>query len=169
MQIKIKNEKNTNYSFTNQTNEIVGESKHIQIIFTSVLVIYICCAALTLTSFKELNLNSVNNFKMKFKKSKYEELKEESSEHESYQNEDQISSNSDINEPAINISNEKNDISLNEYFKNYFKTMLLVPKPLVLLCITNYFCWSSLVCYSLYFTDFVAKEIFGELYCQIIE
>ena len=154
-----------NYNFTNQTNnhdEIVKESKHIQIIFTSVLVIYICCAGLTLTSFKELSLNTVENFKMKIRKNKYEELVEETSEYESsYQNEDQINTKYDANITEINIESEINNISLMEYFKNYFKTIILVPKPLVLLCITNYFCWSSLVCYSLYFTDFVAKEVFG--------
>ena len=29
------------------------------------------------------------------------------------------------------------------------------------LCLTNLFCWSSLVCYSLYFTDFVGQAVFG--------
>ena len=28
------------------------------------------------------------------------------------------------------------------------------------LCLTNLFCWSSLVCYSLYFTDFVGQAVF---------
>lgn len=30
-----------------------------------------------------------------------------------------------------------------------------------ILCLTNLFCWMSLVCYSLYFTDFVGEAVFG--------
>lgn len=38
-------------------------------------------------------------------------------------------------------------------------TQLRVP-PLQVLCLTNLFCWMSLVCYSLYFTDFVGQAVF---------
>lgn len=34
-------------------------------------------------------------------------------------------------------------------------------QSLRILCITNLFCWMSLVCYSLYFTDFVGEAVFG--------
>ena len=58
-------------------------------------------------------------------------------------------------------SNEKFDNDILKYFKQYFQSLIQIKKPLLMLCITNCFCWMSLVCYSLYFTDFVAKEIFG--------
>jgi len=35
-----------------------------------------------------------------------------------------------------------------------------MPSSLRWLCLTNLFCWSSLVCYSLYFTDFVGQAVF---------
>lgn len=35
-----------------------------------------------------------------------------------------------------------------------------MPSSLRWLCLTNLFCWSSLVCYSLYFTDFVGQSVF---------
>ena len=36
-----------------------------------------------------------------------------------------------------------------------------MPMSLRVLCVTNLFCWMSLVCYSLYFTDFVGEAVFG--------
>lgn len=36
-----------------------------------------------------------------------------------------------------------------------------MPASMRILCLTNLFCWMSLVCYSLYFTDFVGEAVFG--------
>lgn len=36
-----------------------------------------------------------------------------------------------------------------------------MPRSLLVLCLTNFFCWASLVCYSLYFTDFVGQSVYG--------
>ncbi|XP_076324753.1 loss of visual transmission isoform X2 [Tachypleus tridentatus] len=44
--------------------------------------------------------------------------------------------------------------------KEYLKSIVFMPNSLRILCLTNLFCWSSLVCYSLYFTDFVGEVIF---------
>ena len=44
---------------------------------------------------------------------------------------------------------------------NYLWTIVYMPKSLRILCLTNLFCWMSLVCYSLYFTDFVGEAVFG--------
>lgn len=46
-------------------------------------------------------------------------------------------------------------------FREYVKTIIQLPKSLQWLCVTNFFCWMSLVCYSLYFTDFVGEAVFG--------
>ncbi|ODM96455.1 Membrane-associated transporter protein, partial [Orchesella cincta] len=46
-------------------------------------------------------------------------------------------------------------------FREYLKTIVQLPKSLQWLCATNFFCWMSLVCYSLYFTDFVGEAVFG--------
>ena len=35
-----------------------------------------------------------------------------------------------------------------------------MPRSLLILCLTNLFCWASLVCYSLYFTDFVGQSVY---------
>ena len=39
-------------------------------------------------------------------------------------------------------------------------TQVRMPRSLVVLCLTNLFCWASLVCYSLYFTDFVGQSVY---------
>lgn len=49
------------------------------------------------------------------------------------------------------------EISLQEYIHS----IIYMPKSMRILCLTNLFCWMSLVCYSLYFTDFVGEAVFG--------
>lgn len=45
--------------------------------------------------------------------------------------------------------------------RQYLLSIVYMPKSLRILCVTNLFCWMSLVCYSLYFTDFVGEAVFG--------
>ncbi|KAJ8306932.1 hypothetical protein KUTeg_015016 [Tegillarca granosa] len=45
--------------------------------------------------------------------------------------------------------------------KTYLISIIRMPRSLLILCITNLFCWMSLVCYSLYFTDFVGQAVYG--------
>ena len=45
--------------------------------------------------------------------------------------------------------------------KTYLMSIVHMPKSLLILCVTNLFCWMSLVCYSLYFTDFVGQAVYG--------
>lgn len=45
--------------------------------------------------------------------------------------------------------------------KTYLKSIIKMPKSLQILCVTNLFSWMSLVCYSLYFTDFVGQAVTG--------
>jgi hypothetical protein len=43
----------------------------------------------------------------------------------------------------------------------YLWSIIYMPSSLRVLCLTNLFCWMSLVCYSLYFTDYVGEAVFG--------
>ena len=43
----------------------------------------------------------------------------------------------------------------------YLWSIIYMPNSMRVLCLTNLFCWMSLVCYSLYFTDFVGEAVFG--------
>ncbi|XP_077994123.1 membrane-associated transporter protein-like [Glandiceps talaboti] len=45
--------------------------------------------------------------------------------------------------------------------KTYLMSIIYMPYSLRILCLTNLFCWMSLVCYSLYFTDFVGQAVYG--------
>ncbi|KAK3105636.1 hypothetical protein FSP39_002399 [Pinctada imbricata] len=45
--------------------------------------------------------------------------------------------------------------------KTYLMSIFKMPRPLLILCLTNLFCWMSLVCFSLYFTDFVGQAVYG--------
>ncbi|TRY68433.1 hypothetical protein TCAL_01367 [Tigriopus californicus] len=45
-------------------------------------------------------------------------------------------------------------------FSQYLWSIIYMPSSLRVLCLTNLFCWMSLVCYSLYFTDFVGEAVF---------
>ena len=54
-------------------------------------------------------------------------------------------------------------------FTNYLWTIIYMPNSLRVLCLTNLFCWMSLVCYSLYFTDFVGEAVFKGRYIYILQ
>jgi solute carrier family 45 protein 1/2/4 len=43
---------------------------------------------------------------------------------------------------------------------HYLMSIIHMPRSLQNVCITNFFCWSAHVCYSLYFTDFVGESVF---------
>eukprot|EP00096_Caligus_rogercresseyi_P012847 TRINITY_DN5513_c0_g1_i1.p1 TRINITY_DN5513_c0_g1~~TRINITY_DN5513_c0_g1_i1.p1 ORF type:complete len:462 (-),score=85.36 TRINITY_DN5513_c0_g1_i1:78-1277(-) len=43
----------------------------------------------------------------------------------------------------------------------YLWSIIYMPNSLRILCLTNLFCWMSLVCYSLYFTDYFGEAVFG--------
>lgn len=45
-------------------------------------------------------------------------------------------------------------------FAEYLTSIIFMPHSLRMVCLTNLFCWSAHVCYSLYFTDFVGESIF---------
>ncbi|XP_062579204.1 membrane-associated transporter protein-like [Saccostrea cucullata] len=58
--------------------------------------------------------------------------------------------------PSSNLISLLNEVKL----KTYLVSIVRMPKSLFVLCVTNLFCWMSLVCYSLYFTDFVGQAVF---------
>ncbi|KAK3577707.1 hypothetical protein CHS0354_032700 [Potamilus streckersoni] len=52
------------------------------------------------------------------------------------------------------------NILLDASVKDYLMSIIKMPRSMMVLCLTNLFCWMSLVCYSLYFTDFVGQAVF---------
>ncbi|GFN87906.1 proton-associated sugar transporter a [Plakobranchus ocellatus] len=53
------------------------------------------------------------------------------------------------------------DVSTDVTLRTYLQSIVHMPSSLWVLCATNLFCWMSLLCYSLYFTDFVGQSVFG--------
>ncbi len=126
---------------------------HKQFLFSIVAVIYLICALISISSFKEIPLENLRNSDNSNGSSvKYEKMDEEMDDPEAI-NESQKTSSTD------NLSKQANskESSTNEYFKSIFK----MPSSLKWLCLTHCFSWMSLLCFSLYFTDFVGEEIFG--------
>ncbi|KAL4229126.1 hypothetical protein ACF0H5_012164 [Mactra antiquata] len=93
------------------------------------------------------------------------------------QNDDWVTDQSDRHSINKDSSSEKIDAkkrpilqkTLSEYqelseevtLKTYLRSIIKLPRSMLILCLTNLFCWMSLVCYSLYFTDFVGQSVYG--------
>ena len=70
------------------------------------------------------------------------------------------------NDNMTTIKDANNDRRFSSIFegvslKTYLRSIVILPRSLLVLCLTNLFCWMSLVCYSLYFTDFVGQSVYG--------
>lgn len=55
---------------------------------------------------------------------------------------------------------DENDEGTHVSFVTYLKSIIFMPKPLRILCITNCFAWMGQIVYALYFTDFVGESVF---------
>lgn len=44
--------------------------------------------------------------------------------------------------------------------KDFLKSIIMMPKSIAILCLTNLFCWMGHLSFCLYFTDFVGEEVF---------
>ncbi|CAH1773681.1 unnamed protein product [Owenia fusiformis] len=188
------------------TNSFIGG--HVRFVFTFVLVMYIVCLLVTISSYKEVPLNKISGIAeqlQKKNKSKkggtyHKFTNEESPEKESnslvsnggqgemfemtetrntlYKTFD-MKSNGELNSnyEANHVTNatveetceSRQSFSKSEpvilptevSLKTYLKSIIQMPKSIGVLCLTNLFCWMSLVCYSLYFTDFVGQSVYG--------
>ena len=187
---------------------------HVRVVFTLVLLIFLVCVTITMTSFREVPLSKLAGMSEKLqrnKKSKYRKFTNEDSDVSSTGN--GISSNDiadqygSISETCVDESNDNIALQIfraqSKEFTNrdfqaqeegkpessaynientkragfkrqqtlemqaevdlrtYLRSIIHLPRALVVLCVTNLFCWMSLVCYSLFFTDFVGQAVMG--------
>ena len=189
----------------------------VSFVFTLVLVIYIICCSMTVTSFREIPLDQIGvgaeTFqcnkkkvgKAKYRKFTNEDDDDDSSEGDAVESQEvgqtaehldeQITSPKTYGSTAdsfgektdqyqslpgsvdtkLPVSNGAVQIEADEYYKSggnepmpseitlrmYMLSVIRMPKSMFFLCLTNLFSWMSLVCYSLYFTDFVGQAVFG--------
>ncbi|KAL5285366.1 hypothetical protein ACFFRR_007219 [Megaselia abdita] len=67
-----------------------------------------------------------------------------------------------LNPDYVETESTKDDDEGEEHMTlvQYLKTIVVMPRSLQILCLTNLFCWMSHLCYNLYFTDFVGEAVF---------
>ncbi|GBP09879.1 Membrane-associated transporter protein [Eumeta japonica] len=150
----------TTLDYARISGEIFGG--HVRAVFALITIIFLACVTATITSFKEIPLDQLQE------QEKYRKLAED----------ERAQSSSDVEDPA---SAEKNNIkkdstaygSLSQSegnvqepevvageplsLKHYLSSIVAMPNSLRIVCLTNLFCWMAHVCYSLYFTDFVGR------------
>ncbi|XP_004931236.2 proton-associated sugar transporter A isoform X1 [Bombyx mori] len=146
--------------------EILGG--HVRAVFSLITAIFVACVTATVTSFKEIPLDKLNE-QDEFRKMAENERAQESFDEE--QALDKIKKdNSSYGTVGQSESAEAgNTISISDSphgaeplsLGHYLKSIVVMPGSLRIVCLTNLFCWMAHVCYSLYFTDFVGESVFG--------
>ncbi|CAH0729269.1 unnamed protein product, partial [Brenthis ino] len=152
---------------------------HVRAVFFLITIIFIVCVTATITSFKEIPLNEINgsdDYK-KLNDDQFEEHFKEGGDVEKNTLKKDNASYGSLNQPdppASTVATGEDDINNGGItltvpeahgepltLKHYLKSIVLMPKSLKIVCLTNLFCWMAHVCYSLYFTDFVGESVFG--------
>ncbi|XP_043211013.1 proton-associated sugar transporter A-like [Amphibalanus amphitrite] len=150
---------------------------HVRAVFTLVLFIFLACLMTTMCSFPEIPLDLIHSQVPPDGKSGTDQevmmtvSTSDAAAHRSYgtvsgqaspspthqgetsfmaptPTETKVADPAEAEEPRVSL-------------KEYLLSIVYMPASLRVLCLTNLFCWMSLVCYSLYFTDFVGEAVFG--------
>ncbi|XP_043193395.1 proton-associated sugar transporter A-like isoform X1 [Amphibalanus amphitrite] len=150
---------------------------HVRAVFTLVLFIFLACLMTTMCSFPEIPLDLIHSQLPPDGKSGTDQevmmtvSTSDAAAHRSYgtvsgqaspspthqgetsfmaptPTETKVADPAEAEEPRVSL-------------KEYLLSIVYMPASLRVLCLTNLFCWMSLVCYSLYFTDFVGEAVFG--------
>ncbi|CAH0394918.1 unnamed protein product [Bemisia tabaci] len=162
---------------------------HVKAVFTLISYIFVACVTMTITSFREMPLDLVENkgFILQPRSPEIETAEEgqlRQGEEKTYGTLSPVEQPTQPEEPNQNIPPKKNrmpkvvptivtgDATTNEGpevpdpevpipdLKQYLLSILVMPQSLKLVCATNLFCWMAHVCYSLYFTDYVGESVF---------
>ena len=123
-------------------DEKVKVLKNQKILFSIIALVYIICVLVSISSFKEIPLKRDENIQY------------------------QTWIDNEMSEGSISFERR---MSLNQQYltklelmRYHFFSLIDMPKYLKWLCLTHCFSWMSLLCFSLYFTDFVGEEIYGK-------
>ncbi|XP_077525181.1 membrane-associated transporter protein-like [Amblyomma americanum] len=137
---------------------------HVKTVFGIVGTFFVVCIFATLTSFREMPLHVVRAATA----AGYFE-QEGSGEYQRFANED-CSGGEDTDtmelgkrEPNRQVKSEAKGKDDEEAptMKAYLLSIVYMPRSMMVLCLTNLFCWMSLVSYSLFLTDFVGAVVYG--------
>ncbi|UJR30917.1 hypothetical protein I4U23_018427 [Adineta vaga] len=135
---------------------LLGDQIHV--LFTLVWIIFIICMLLTITAAKEPTTTAIMASNLSRSVSRQFLI---SSHHSSM---DIIEEIDQYERTVVKPRDRYASISSN-HIKisciDYLRSIIHMPSSLKWLCLTNFFCWMSLVSYSLFFTDFVGQAVFG--------
>jgi solute carrier family 45, member 1/2/4 len=137
-------------------------------VFFIVLIIYLVCLTVTLTSFREMPLREMQAEKSQarpHRESVFEPGCDGENNFGGPHNPRASIGNGNFLEnetysdtaPLHGAEALEKPVTL----QDYLWSIIHMPSSLRVLCLTNLCCWMSLVCYSLYFTDFVGQSVFG--------
>ncbi|CAN7988807.1 unnamed protein product [Ixodes hexagonus] len=126
---------------------------HVKTVFAIVIVLFIVCVLGTLTSFREMPLAIARQAEaaglFENQDDHYVGFKNEDSDAESLEL-TKLGSSAKLVEPE----------GATPTLKTYLRSIVFMPKSLRILCLTNLFCWMSLVSYSLFLTEFVGAVVY---------
>lgn len=112
--------------------------------FVLIAVVFLLTVILSITSFREIPLPLIEKddlLRPVNQSAVVEEIKK---------------LNPDYDEAHVQDDDNEEHMTLIQYLK----TIVVMPRSLQILCVTNWFCWMSHLCYNLYFTDFVGEAVF---------
>lgn len=156
---------------------------HVRAVFTLVTFIFIFCISVTISSFPEVPLSLLEGSPEQFVNENDQILQESQAEGastygslEQEPTEKKVRPKMLIPDPeystipgnstaetsfgANSIDNVPHPSEEAASLSHYLMSIIFMPHSLRMVCLTNLFCWSAHVCYSLYFTDFVGEAVF---------
>lgn len=137
---------------------------HVKAVFGLVGTFFVVCILATLMSFREMPLHVA---RAAAEAGFFEQ--EGSSEYQRFANEDYSGAEDTETlelakrQPNGQVKHEAKDSDNEETptVKAYLLSVVYMPRSMMVLCLTNLFCWMSLVSYSLFLTDFAGAVVYG--------
>lgn len=140
---------------------------HVKTVFGIVGAFFVGCIVLTLSSFREMPLHVVRAAKA----AGFFERDKGHGGYERFTNDDDDASGREEAE-SVELARRKptspsktrgkdDDDKAALTLKDYFLSIIYMPRTMMILCLTNLFCWMALVSYSLFLTDFVGAIVYG--------
>ncbi|XP_050034560.1 membrane-associated transporter protein-like [Dermacentor andersoni] len=138
---------------------------HVKTVFGIVGAFFVVCIVLTLTSFREMPLHVVRAATA----AGYFDQDGSRGDYERFTNDEasgcEETESVELARRKANSPFKDGDKSAEEEasptVKAYLLSIIYMPRSMMLLCITNLFCWMALVSYSLFLTDFVGAVVYG--------
>lgn len=137
---------------------------HVRAVFTFVLIVFLICVVTTLRSFREMPLDVIQELQESRRRVETSEDPTPvygSTDVVAVQEDDEDKIVPPMQQKITDAEGTAPSYDLGLTLRQLILSAVHMPASLAVLCLTNLFCWMSLVCYSLYFTDFVGEAVFG--------